>query len=185
MLDTPATLLHRLCREPATGDWERFVLLFSPMLRRWAARFDVKDAAAEDLLQEVFLVLLRALPEFRYDPDRSFRAWLWTVFRRTSLGWKKRQPRSCSLEQLEELGSPDSVMEATEAEYRRVLLARVMQIVQPAFSSETWGMFRAVAIEGHTAGDVADRFGVTANAVYLARGRVLARLREEMTGLED
>ena len=186
MHDTPATLLHRLCDAPTSDDWERFVRLFTPLLRQWAARFEVGAIAAEDLLQEVFVLLIRELPKFRYDPSRSFRAWLWTVFRHAALAWQKKQQRpGPSLDQLEELASPDSISEATEAEYRHYLLGRIMQIVQTDFPATTWQIFQQVAIEGRLGVDVAREFGVTVNAVYLARSRVLARLREELAGLDQ
>lgn len=185
MFDTPATLLYRLCDQPVAGDWERFVRLFTPLLRRWAVRFGVGDSSVEDLLQELFVVLIRKLPEFRYDPSRSFRAWLWTVFRHTVLAWQKRQPQTGpALEQLDELASPDSVAEATEAEYRRYLLSRIMQIVRTDFPETTWQIFQQVVIAGRPGVEVAREFGVTVNAVYLARSRVLARLREELSGLD-
>src|SRR5437879_2335026 len=156
MIDTPATLLHRLCGQPATGDWERFVRLFTPLLERWARRLGVTDGDAEDLLQEIFVLLIRKLPDFRYDPARSFRAWLWTVFRHAALAWRKQQPRvGPALEQLEELRSPDAIAEATEAEYRRYLLGRVVQIVQSDFAPITWQIFRQVAIEGRPGVEVA------------------------------
>lgn len=186
MTDTPATLLQRLCDQPAAGDWERFVRLFTPLLERWARRLGVNDGDAEDLLQEIFVLLIRKLPEFRYDPARSFRAWLWTVFRHAALAWRKRQPRvGPALEQLEELSCPDAIAEATEAEYRRYLLGRVVQVVQTDFPPITWQIFRQVALEGRPGVEVAREFGVTVNAVYLARGRVLARLRAELAGLDQ
>ena len=186
MLDTPATLLHRLCDQPAPRDWERFVRLFTPLLRRWAVRLGVSDSSVEDLLQDLFVLLIRKLPEFHHDPSRSFRAWLWTVFRHTVLAWQKRQPRpGPALDQVEERASPDSIAEATEAEYRRYLLSRIMHIVQTDFPATTWQIFQQVAIEGRPGVEVAREFGITVNAVYLSRSRVLARLREELSGLDQ
>src|SRR3954471_13417268 len=151
MTDTPATLLHRLCAQPAASDWERFVRLFTPLLEGWARRLGVSAGDAEDLLQETFVLLIRKLPEFRYDPARSFRAWLWTVFRHTALAWRKRQPRpGPALAQLDECSAPDMIAEATEAEYRRYLLGRIVQLVQTDFPPLTWQIFRQVAIEGQT-----------------------------------
>lgn len=185
MHDTPATLLYRLCEQPDSGDWERFVRLFTPLLRRWAVRFGVNGNSVEDLLQELFVVLIQKLPEFRYDPSRSFRAWLWTVFRHSIVAWQKRQPRTGpALDQLEELASPDAIAEATEDEYRRYLLSRIVQLVQTDFPATTWQIFQQVVIAGRPGVDVAREFGVTVNAVYLARSRVLARLREELSGLD-
>ncbi len=189
MHDTPATLLHRLCEEPASGDWERFVRLFTPLLRRWAMRFGVSDSSIEDLLQELFVVLIQKLPEFRYDPSRSFRAWLWTVFRHSTVAWQQRQSRRGllleELESSEKFSTPDSILEATEAEYRRYLLSRIVQIVQTDFPETTWRIFQQVVIAGRPGAEVAREFGVTVNAVYLTRSRILARLREELAGLDQ
>src|SRR5207248_6419442 len=106
-------------------------------------------------------------------------------FHHAALAWRKRQPRAgLALEQLEQLSSPDSIAEATEAEYRRYLLSRIVQIVQTDFPATTWQIFRQLAIEGRPGVEVAREFGVTVNAVYLTRGRVLARLRAELAGLD-
>ena len=185
MHDTPATLLYRLCANPKAADWERFVRLFSPLLQRWARRLGATESEAEDLLQECFVILIRQLPEFQYDPERSFRAWLWTVFRNAALAWRKRNPKAPSgLEQLESLTSPDALAEATEAEYRCFLLGRIVQLVRTDFPEQTWQIFQQVAIEGRPGAEVAREFGISVNAVYLSRSRVLARLREELTGLD-
>jgi RNA polymerase sigma-70 factor (ECF subfamily) len=149
----------------------------------------VNDSSVEDLLQELFVLLIRKLPEFQYDPSRSFRAWLWTVFRHTVLAWQKRQPRTGptleQIDQLEKLSTPDSLIDATEAEYRRYLLSRILQIVQTDFPATTWQIFQQVVIEARPGADVAREFGVSVNAVYLSRSRVLARLREELSGLDQ
>lgn len=185
-METPATLLQRLCDRPAPRDWERFVSLFTPLLRRWAVRFGVSTSDIEDHLQEVFVLLLRELPRFDYDPSKSFRAWLWTVFRHNTLAWHRRHPHAqSSTEQLEQLASPDAVTEATEVEYRRYLMSRIMRIVQTDFPPQTWQIFQQVAVHGRPGTDVARDFGVTVNAVYLTRGRVMARLREEMAELGE
>ena len=143
-------------------------------------------ADTEDLLQDVYTILFKKLPEFRYDPSKSFRAWLWTVFHRQVIVWRKRQLRELplSLKQLEALASPDSVAEASEAEYRRVLIARVLHLIRTDFPAQTWQIFWQVTVESKPGIEVAKKFGVTANTVYLARGRVLARLRQELADLD-
>lgn len=185
MTETPQTLLDRLCAQPTPSDWDRFVRLFTPLLKRWATRFGVRDRDIEDLLQELFVVLIRKLPEFRYNPTGSFRAWLWTTFRHVVIAWHKRQhPTEPLVAELEQLSSADSVAEAAESEYQRYLIGRITQVVRTDFPDRTWRIFEQVAIEGRPGADVASEFGVSVNAVYLARGRVLARLREELSGLD-
>src|SRR6516165_5071035 len=79
MTETPISLLERLRRPASADDWTRFVKLYTPLLHRWAKRLGLDAEEADDLVQEVFAVLVRKLPEFRYDPGRRFRGWLWTV----------------------------------------------------------------------------------------------------------
>jgi DNA-directed RNA polymerase specialized sigma24 family protein len=114
-------------------------------------------------------------------------AQLWTVFHHHIIAWRKCQHRSLpfAVENLEELAAPDSVQEASAEEYRRALLGQALKLIERDFPAQTWQIFWAVAIEGQAGIAVAKRFNVTPNAVYLARGRVLARLREELTGLEN
>src|SRR5262245_6236650 len=64
MLTTSDSLLHRL-RHPSDGEaWARFIQLYTPVLHRWANRLGLQEADAADLVQDVFGLLLRKLPEF-------------------------------------------------------------------------------------------------------------------------
>ncbi len=185
MIDTPASLLYRLSQDPAGADWERFVRLFTPLLFRWAGRLGFAEHQADDLLQDVFLILLRRLPEFRYDPERSFRAWLWTVFRHAALSiLQRRQPRPVDEQALAMLASPDESEQIDEAEYRRYLVERALMIVRADFPESTWRVFQLLVVEDRPGVEVAQTLGITPNAVYLARSRVMARLREELAGLD-
>src|SRR5438067_1653747 len=80
MNTTPVSLLERLCHADAEqAAWQQFVELYTPLLCQWARRLGLQNHDAADLVQEVFAVLVRKLPNFRYDPDRRFRGWLWTI----------------------------------------------------------------------------------------------------------
>src|SRR5262249_10636168 len=76
---TPATLPERLRHPDAQEAGRRFVDLYPPLLYHWARRTGLAAAEAADLVQDVLTVLVQKLPEFRYDPGKSFRAWLRTV----------------------------------------------------------------------------------------------------------
>lgn len=182
---TPASLLDRMTRGADPAAWERFVRLFTPLLDRWASRLGVSETDRADLIQEVFVILIRRLPGFHYDRDRSFRAWLWTVFRHTALAWKQRQGREPGpLDHVEQIPAPNGP-DRVEADFRQYLVGRALAILRADFPAQTWKMFWAVAVTGRSGVDVAREFGTTANAVYLARGRVLSRLRHELAGLDQ
>ena len=93
MDSTPVSLLERLRRPAEQAAWERFVRLYTPLLCQWARRLGLRGADAADLVQDVFVVLVQKLPEFRYDPRRRFRGWLWTV---TLNKWRERRRRAPS-----------------------------------------------------------------------------------------
>src|SRR5690349_14890833 len=79
MHTTPASLLQRLRLPGEQAAWERFVQLYTPLLCHWAHRLGLRDSDADDLVQDVFIVLVDKLPQFRYDPQCRFRGWLWTI----------------------------------------------------------------------------------------------------------
>src|SRR3954471_10251517 len=87
---THASLLERLRLPEEQAAWERFVQLYTPLLHRMALRLSVPETDEADLLQEVFAVLVRELPEFKYDPRLLFRGWLWTVLANK---WREQRRR--------------------------------------------------------------------------------------------
>ena len=87
---TRVSLLQALRHSPSAHSWERFVRLYTPLLLYWARRLGLQDHDAADLVQDVLVVLLRKLPEFQYQPGRSFRGWMRTVLMNK---WRDRPHR--------------------------------------------------------------------------------------------
>jgi RNA polymerase sigma-70 factor (ECF subfamily) len=185
MNTTPVSLLERLRRPDEQAAWERFVRLYTPLLCQWARRLGLRDADAADLVQDVFVVLVRKLPEFRYDPRRRFRGWLWTV---TLNKWRERRRRAAPAAQadqadLDALSGPDAADAVSEAEYRQYLARRALELLRAEFQPATWKAFWECVVNERPAAAVADELGLTENAVYLAKGRVLRRVRTHLAGL--
>jgi RNA polymerase sigma-70 factor (ECF subfamily) len=182
MLSTPASLLERL-REPHDAEaWERFVRLYSPLLVHWAKRFRLSDHDASDFVQEIFALLLETLPSFQYDPARRFRGWLWTV---ASNKYRERQRRKVPypLEHAESLVDRCTSDDPGEQEYRQYIARRALELMQQQFQPNTWKACWETVVNGRDVAEVAAELGMTARAVYVARCRVLRRLRQELAGL--
>jgi RNA polymerase sigma-70 factor (ECF subfamily) len=186
MLTTPPSLLERLRLTPERAAWEKFVELYTPILFAWTRRLGLPPHESADLVQDIFTVLVEKLPHFEYDPSRSFRAWLKTVLLNR---WRNHlrsraggQPRG-----LDGVGDVPGPEEAgfEEAEYRSHLAGRALALMQAEFQPPTWRACWEVVVEGRPAAEVAAELGLSVNAVYLAKGRVLRRLREELDGLFD
>jgi len=61
----------------------------------------------------------------------------------------------------------------------------MMDLIEPEFKPATWAAFRGHVLEGRSADAVAAELGVSPNVVFIAKSRVLSRLREEARGLVD
>jgi RNA polymerase sigma-70 factor (ECF subfamily) len=187
MFTTPASLLERL-RQPGEREaWARFVELYTPLFFAWARRLGLSLHDAADLVQDLFVVLVNQLPQFHYEPSKSFRAWLKTILVNRWRNWQRRHQRCAPAEQglLEDLPARDDLPELEEAEHRRHVLGRMLALLQGELEPATWQAFRAYVLDDRAARDVAAELGISVNAVYLARSRVLRRLREELAGLLD
>jgi RNA polymerase sigma-70 factor (ECF subfamily) len=187
MNTTPASLLEQLRRLAATPAWNRFVHLYTPLLYTWAWRMGLQDSDAADLVQDVFTLLLQKLPAFEYDRGRSFRAWLRTVTvnRYRETGRRQRPAVGNGMAVAEDLAGPDPTSTFEEAEHRRYLVQRALELMQSDFQPSTWKACWETVVAGRPVGAVAAELGLTVKAVYLARSRVLRRLRQELAGLLD
>jgi RNA polymerase sigma-70 factor (ECF subfamily) len=187
MNTTSASLLDRL-RQPADqAAWERFVRLYTPLLWHWARRLGLPTQDVADLVQDVFALLVRKLPEFRYNPGQRFRGWLWTVTVNKVREWRRRTrtERQAGDGELANFAEADPAAEFDEAEYQRHVARQAAQLIQAEFQPSTWKAFWEFVVADRPAADVARELGTTENAVYLAKGRVLRRLRQELDGLLD
>jgi RNA polymerase sigma-70 factor (ECF subfamily) len=187
MTTTSLTLLDRLRRSDHPDAWDRFVRLYTPLVLRWAQLQGFNQADAEDLAQIVLVKLIRLLPGYEPRDGSSFRGWLFTIWRNECHDFRTRQAtRSLPGDGgLSTVAAPTPVHNPDEAEYRQHLVRRALELVRSDFSAATWSAFTRFVLEGVPAAEVARGLGMTANAVYMARNRVLTRLREELAGLLD
>jgi RNA polymerase sigma-70 factor (ECF subfamily) len=187
-METPATLLERLRRPADEAAWARFVELYTPLLYAWSRRLGLQPQDAADLVQEVFIVLVAKLPAFRYDPHKSFRAWLRTVLLNKYRNRQRLHPEvllPAGAVPLPDPAGPETADAFGEAEYRQRLVGRALELMRAEFQPATWKACWEFVGAGRPAAEVARELGITANAVYIAKSRVLRRLREELSGLLD
>lgn len=192
---TRVTLLTRL-RDGRDGEaWREFFHLYGPVVYRFARNRGLQDADAADLMQDVLRSVARNAHRMEYDPKRgTFRGWLYTVTRNkiyNFLNGQRNRPRasgdSDAHERLEsaparEEDGPDADW---EREYQQRLTDRAMDIVKDEFQPATWQAFWGTAVEGKPAGEVGAGLKMSAGAVYVAKSRVLARLRDEVRRMMD
>ena len=70
-------------------------------------------------------------------------------------------------------------------QHDQFVLRQLLALVEPHFSPNTWQAFHLVALRGKPADVVAVELGISVNAVFIAKSRVLSRLRQEADGLVE
>ena len=188
MLSTSFSLLERLRDSPDPVVWERFVRLYTPVLVIWAKRLGLQPADAQDLVQDVFALLVRKLSQYQREGDSRFRVWLRTVLtnRFREVRRRLRPVPPGDLGDAPDLRLPDDpAAEFWEHEYRKLVVARALDVIRRDFEETTWRAFVATTMEGRRAADVAAELGLTEGAVYAGKARILSRLRHEFADLID
>lgn len=191
---TRASLLVRIRDGRDHDAWQQFVAVYAPVVYGFARKRGLQDADAADVMQDVLRSVARVAGKLNYDPGRgSFRGWLYTIARNKILNLltaSSRQERGSGdsgvRQKLEEQPAAEWDSAASwEEEYERSLAALAMKQVEGEFKPTTWRAFLATAVEGRAGAEVATELGMTVGAVYVARSRVMARLKEEVRRLQE
>lgn len=183
MHTTPVTLLERLRNTVDEQSWQRFVNLYTPLLYAWAQRLGCRDADVPDLVQEILLLLVEKLPTFNYDSSQSFRSWLRTVAHNRWRNLRRRAQLPVAGVADDDLADPNPADPFWEVDYRRQLFGQALALMQAEFQPTTWKACLECVLHEKSAAVVARELGLTPAAVYIAKSRVLQRLRQELAGL--
>lgn len=192
---TRASLLVRLRDPHDERAWAEFLTIYTPLVHRLVRRKGFQEADADDVTQEVFRAVAGAIDRWDPDPARgSFRGWLFRIARNLMVNFLAGQKRHGYAR-----GTGDTVMkdmldarpappgEATavfEAEYKRQVFLWAAEKVRGEFREATWQAFWRTGVDGQPIAEVALALNLSAGAVYVARSRVIARLRQEIEQVE-
>lgn len=191
---TRASLLLHIRDSRDAQAWRQFVDLYAPLIHGFARRRGLQDADASDLTQDVLGIVAQSIRKLEYDPQRgAFRGWLLTIVRNRVRNFlTRRRPYeqgsgdSGVHHRLEEQPHLDEDPDAGwEEEYQRQLFACAARYVQTRVHNGTWQAFWQTAVEGKSAPEVAERLNMKVAAVYLAKSRVMAQLKEYIRELQD
>lgn len=188
---TSVTLLEQLRAAPADrAAWEEFVARYAQKIRGWCRRWCLQEADVEDVTQVVLARIARGMATFRYDPTRSFRAYVKTLTRYAVSDLRAALDRpdvargdSLAARVLDAAEARDDLERHLREEFDLELLREAMNRASRRVEPETWDAFRLVTEEGCSATEAAGRLGVKVAKVYVAKSRVLKLVREELRAL--
>jgi RNA polymerase sigma-70 factor, ECF subfamily len=185
--ETSYSLIARV-KNPADGAaWAEFLGIYQPVVFRMARRRGLQDADAQDVMQQVFLSISKSIegwtPGVMQPP---FRAWLTTIARNAITKALTRRPRDAAsgstsvIELLDAQPDPYATTAEILSEARKELIRWATEQIRSEFSEATWNVFWQTAIEGVPIAEVSKSTGRSAGALYVARYRVIARLKEKV-----
>jgi RNA polymerase sigma-70 factor (ECF subfamily) len=193
-LATRASLFLRLYRSGTVneGAWREFLDRYGRLIYKWCRYWQLQNADAEEVTQQVLLQLLSKMKTFVYDPGQSFRAWLKTIthhtWRNLSVG-RRLGPVGggdrAAWDRLLTVAARDDLSRRLEQQFDHELLARAMVSVRLRVAPHNWEAFQLTALGGETPQEVARRLAMNVTHVYAARWSVQRLLREEVSRLES
>ena len=187
-MQTPVSLLHRIQTGGSDTDWTRFCQIYYPLVLQWARRSSssLEQDEAMDVVQEVFLDVHRNICHFQRQGAGALRGWFRTILRSklTDLR-RKRFPEVVDFtESHEALRACITDSDGLGRQYQEIL-EKACAITKVDFAENTWEAFHRTQILGEDPEQVGKAMGLTRNAVYVARFRVMRRFEEVLGNLLD
>jgi RNA polymerase sigma-70 factor (ECF subfamily) len=192
---TSASLIGLVQQDDPDG-WRRLWSLYAPLVRWRCRRHGVIGGDAEDIEQEVFQTLARKIRGFEMRTGPSFRSWLRRITE-NKLGDHFRRARrpgraiggTDAHRTLGRIADPDGEValqtEEDDSPERRLLVRQALAQVGSDFEPRSMRAVWQVVVEGRNPNDVAIELGLTRNAIYIAKSRILGRLRELLADLGE
>lgn len=176
---TRASLILRLRKLEDLEAWEQFSEIYEPFIFRMARRKGLQNADAKDLTQEVMIRVANSIRN--WDPNRnkgSFRGWLSRITRNVVVDFLRSNSRKIKPGALVEDVPECAEAETFDHELRKQAFAWASGKVKNDFHESTWQAFWLTAVENKPIPEVAGATGLSAGAVYIARSRAMAKLRQ-------
>jgi RNA polymerase sigma-70 factor (ECF subfamily) len=185
----------RLVKARDQRAWQRLATMFGPVVYGWARQAGLQESDAADVTQETFRAVAAKVDSFERDRlGDSFRGWLWTITRNKirdhfrnlagrpgAVGGAEHDELLAQIEaESVDRASVSGSVESTVAHIAR----QTLSIVQAEFEQRTWQAFWRITVEDEKAAEVASSLNMSLGAVYMAKSRVLKRLREELANLD-
>jgi RNA polymerase sigma-70 factor (ECF subfamily) len=190
--DSPELVTPRADRRGEA--WKDLTELYRPLIVGWLNRQGVPASDLEDLSQDILVSVVKHLPGFQHSGRRgAFRSWLRTIVcNRTTDYWRasdagtQASGGSSATVALQQLADPQSDLNRQwDEEHDRYVLSCLLDLVDEEFEPTTVRAFRRLALDGVSGAEAAQELGMSVAAVYVAKSRVLQRIRQEAEGLID
>jgi RNA polymerase sigma-70 factor (ECF subfamily) len=190
--ETRLSLIARVKDPKDEASWGEFLRIYQPVVYRMARRRGLQDADAQDVVQQVFVSISRSIDGWTPGDGRPpFRAWLNTIARNAITKALTRRPKDAPtgstsvVEVLHAQRDPSDTSEEIRLEARLELVRWAIEQIRHTFTEQTWDMFMRTVIGDEAVAVVSQSTRRSVGAIYVARHRVLARLKDKISELSE
>ena len=168
--------------------WQKLVEEYYSFVYKICRRKNIGPDDSADICQEVFRSIFKSLPNFqKTERNHSFRGWITTITQRrisdffSNLGDAPLGIGGSDAQSLfSEISAPGGLSESSHSLGNilpRAYNPKILESVRCEFEHVTWEAFWLVVVEGKSVAEIAEKLQITPNSVYLAKSRILKRLR--------
>lgn len=174
--------------------WQQFVARYRPLVVRFAQRQGLREDVADDAAQQTLIAFCTAYQEGKYEREQGrLRHWLFGIARNQIRNTRRKNQRReiQVIENSDETNlfdrQPDDagIEKIWEEEWRESLLKQCLEEVRREHDAKSIEAFELFAWKGLPAQQVADQLGMTANAVFIVKHRIMKRIKELLPKMED
>ncbi len=185
--DTRYSLIEKIKNPRDAEAWHEFASIYQPLIFKICCSRGMQHADATDVTQDVLARIAQAIEQFRYDQSgATFRGWLYRItrnmvadfFRKGKKDLLQHADRTTEL-RFDKDPARDECREF-QIEFQRQVFTVVARQVQNQVKPQTWAAFWETEMENRHVESVASELEMTPGAIYVARSRVIARLRKEV-----
>lgn len=193
MDETSESLLAEVRHGERDEAWQRLVDCYTPFLRAILLRRGIGSGDVDDVIQNVLAVVVRRIPEFERQRTGAFRTWLRSICANCFREFWRAKGKQARVNQVANFADlvadlsddQSDLSRYWEQEHDNFVLGELLKAVRGEFRETTYEAFRRLALDGESVDSVAGDLGISVNAAFVARSRVLKRLREVGAGMID
>jgi RNA polymerase sigma factor (sigma-70 family) len=170
-------------RNPA---WQKFEGHFREVIIRFARHAGLSASDAEDAAQETMLVFVKAFREGKYEREKGrLRDWLFGITKHVVFNLRQKRPlerliadRTTGTSFWDMVKDDRGIEQSWCSEWRRMALGVCLEQARSQIDAKVFAAFELYAMKGLSVEEVAAKLEMSHNAIYIAKSRVLSRLRE-------
>jgi len=187
---TSTTLLEGIRDDSNHAAWEEFDSRYRPLLLAVGRRLNLHVADCEDAAQDALTAFIEGYRRGSYHRQQGrLRDWLTGIMAHKVRDLQRRQLRSERVVADAAAHMADDVDAAVATvmgeEWARAMLRQCLEEIRRDISTQMYQSFELSALQLWPARQVSQRLGITVDAVYQNKTRVLTRLRELLPKMEE